>query len=142
MVRALRTLVRNHRYRQRVGVRDTERADREACEAAEDGAADTDAAGDGEALTPEAQLEAVTKAFESGDIDAMAKALKKPGVKLAGPVRRAFRAFQHRERKAVDVILSKAVFEDVPMENSSTLNVEAVELEICHNPDEPVGPKA
>ena len=49
---------------------------------------------------------------------------------------------QIRERKAVDVILSKAVFEDVPMENSSTLTVEAVELEICHNPDEPVGLKA
>lgn len=49
---------------------------------------------------------------------------------------------QIRERKAVDVILSKAVFEDVPMESSNTLDVEAVELEICHNPDEPVGPKA
>lgn len=49
---------------------------------------------------------------------------------------------QIRERKAVDVILSKAVFEDVPMDKSDTLNVEAVELEICHNPDEPVGPKA
>ena len=49
---------------------------------------------------------------------------------------------QIRERKAVDVILSKAVFEDVPMETPDTLNVEAVELEVCHNPDEPVGPKA
>lgn len=49
---------------------------------------------------------------------------------------------QIRERKAVDVILSKAVFEDVPMSDTHTLNVEAVELEICHNPDEPVGPKA
>jgi trigger factor len=49
---------------------------------------------------------------------------------------------QIRERKAVDVILSKAVFEDVPMEKTDALNVEAVELEICHNPDEPVGPKA
>ena len=78
--------------------------DPEPTEAAEDGEADADgdAAGDTEALTPEAQLEAVTKAFESGDIDAMAKALQKPGVKLAGPVRRAFRAFQHRERKAAE----------------------------------------
>ena len=49
---------------------------------------------------------------------------------------------QIRERKAVDVILSKAVFEDIPMETPDTLNVEAVELEVCHNPDEPVGPKA
>ena len=49
---------------------------------------------------------------------------------------------QIRERKAVDVILSKAVFEDVPMDTSAKLSVEAVELEICHNPDEPVGPKA
>ena len=49
---------------------------------------------------------------------------------------------QIRERKAVDVILSKAVFEDIPMEKTNPLNVEAVELEICHNPDEPVGLKA
>ncbi len=49
---------------------------------------------------------------------------------------------QIRERKAVDVILSKAVFEEVSMDNSSTVNVEAVELEICHDPDEPVGLKA
>ena len=49
---------------------------------------------------------------------------------------------QIRERKAVDVILSKAVFEEVPMDSPSTINVEAVELEICHNPDEPVGLKA
>ena len=49
---------------------------------------------------------------------------------------------QIRERKAVDVILSKAVFEEVPMEVTSTANVEAVELEICHDPDEPVGLKA
>lgn len=49
---------------------------------------------------------------------------------------------QIRERKAVDVILSKAVFEEVTMDNTSTTNVEAVELEICHNPDEPVGLKA
>ena len=49
---------------------------------------------------------------------------------------------QIRERKAVDVILSKAVFEEVSMDNSSTVNVEAIELEVCHNPDEPVGLKA
>jgi trigger factor len=49
---------------------------------------------------------------------------------------------QIRERKAVDVILSKAVFEEVPMEHTSAANVEAVELEICHDPDEPVGLKA
>ena len=49
---------------------------------------------------------------------------------------------QIRERKAVDVILSKAVFEEVSMEIASTANVEAVELEICHDPDEPVGLKA
>ncbi len=49
---------------------------------------------------------------------------------------------QIRERKAVDVILSKAEFEDVPMSQGMALNVEPVELEICHNPDEPVGPKA
>ncbi len=49
---------------------------------------------------------------------------------------------QIRERKAVDIILSKAVFEEVPMEHQSVLSVEAIELEICHNPDEPVGPKA
>ena len=49
---------------------------------------------------------------------------------------------QIRERKAVDVILSKAVFEDVPMDNPSTLSVDAVEFEICHNPDEPLALKA
>lgn len=53
----------------------------------------------GEARTPEDQLAAVTKAFESGDIEAMAKALEKPGVKIAGPVKRAFRAFQRRVQK-------------------------------------------
>lgn len=76
---------------------------------ADEGAADP-AGGDGdgadadggETLTAEAQLEAVTKAFESGDVDAMAKALQKPGVKIAGPVRRAFRAFQRRERAAAE----------------------------------------
>ncbi len=64
--------------------------------------ADGDAGEPGEALSAEAQLEAVTKAFESGDVDAMAKALEKPGVKIAGPVRRAFRAFQRREQKAAE----------------------------------------
>ncbi len=49
---------------------------------------------------------------------------------------------QIRERKAVDVILSKAVFEEVPMQIRQIMNVEAVEVEICHNPNEPVGPKA
>jgi trigger factor len=49
---------------------------------------------------------------------------------------------QIRERKAVDFILSKVVFEDVPMEKTDLVNVEAVEVEICHNPDEPVGLKA
>lgn len=63
--------------------------------------ADGDAAADGaEPTTAEAQLEAVTKAFESGDIEAMAAALSKPGVKISGPVKRAFRAYQHRVRKA------------------------------------------
>lgn len=49
---------------------------------------------------------------------------------------------QIRERMAVDVILSRAVFEEVTMPHQSAANVEAIELEICHNPDEPVGPKA
>ncbi len=69
----------------------------------EETALDADAAvDDAEPLTAEAQLEAVTAAFESGDVDAMAKALAKPGVKISGPVRRAFRAFQRREQKAVE----------------------------------------
>ena len=51
-------------------------------------------------------------------------------------------AAQIRERMAVDVILSKAVFEEVTMDNPRASNVEAVELEICHNPDEPIGLKA
>lgn len=49
---------------------------------------------------------------------------------------------QIRERKAVDFILSKVNFEDVRMEKSDQMNVEAVEIEICRNPDEPVGLKA
>lgn len=65
---------------------------------ADEGEAD-EAGGDAEASTPEARLDAVTKAFASGDIEAMAKALEQPGVKVAGPVRRAFRAFQRRTQQ-------------------------------------------
>lgn len=66
----------------------------ETAETAEGGAAE------GGDATPEAQLEAVTKAFESGDIEAMAKALQRQGVKVSGPTKRAFRAFHRRIQKA------------------------------------------
>jgi hypothetical protein len=70
-----------------------------------DGAADgdgdgADGAADGEPSSPQAALDAVTKAFDSGDIEAMAAALKKAGAKVAGPVRRAFRAHARRQRQA------------------------------------------
>jgi hypothetical protein len=69
-----------------------------------DDAADAgDDAGDGDAAaptgTPEERLEAVAKAFDSGDIEAMQKALEKAGMKDTGPVRRAFRAHQRRQRQ-------------------------------------------
>lgn len=54
---------------------------------------------DGPARSEKEQLDAVTKAFESGDIDAMAAALKKQGVKISGPTRRAFRAFARRTQQ-------------------------------------------
>lgn len=56
-------------------------------------AGDDAAAAEGSA---DERLEAVSKAFESGDIEAMAKALQKEGGKVSGPVRRAFRAHQRR----------------------------------------------
>lgn len=77
----------------------------EAADPGADGGGDDGAdGGDGEAAaiatgTPEERLEAVAKAFDSGDIEAMQKALEKAGMKVTGPVRRAFRAHQRRQRQ-------------------------------------------
>jgi len=68
--------------------------------AAED--ADGDAAATDGAAEPAETLEAVAKAFDAGDIEAMAAALKKAGMKVSGPVARAFRAHQRREQKAAE----------------------------------------
>lgn len=66
-----------------------------------DGAAEEegDGAGDAPARSEKERLDAVIKAFAAGDIEAMAKALEQPGVKISGPVRRQFRAFQRRVQK-------------------------------------------
>lgn len=70
---------------------------------ADDG--DETADGEGEASadaatgTPEERLEAAAKAFEAGDIEAMGKALARAGVKVTGPVKRAFRAHARRLRQ-------------------------------------------
>jgi hypothetical protein len=71
-----------------------------AADDAADGAADdaADGAGDGDGATGSAEerLEAAAKAFEAGDLEAMGKALQRAGVKVTGPVARAFRAHQRR----------------------------------------------
>jgi trigger factor len=46
------------------------------------------------------------------------------------------------ERKAVDVVLEKAVFEDVPGESGTQDDVEAIELSVCGHEVAPAPPAA
>lgn len=69
-------------------------------DAAGAGDGDGDASTDAPAGTTDERLEAAAKAFEAGDLEALGKALQRAGVKVTGPVKRAFRAHARRLRQA------------------------------------------